>query len=473
MSSTIIVVDLGFGDAGKGTIVDALARQCSTPPLVVRFNGGAQAGHNVVTSDGKQHVFSQFGAATFVPGSKTLLTNHFILHPQALVEEEKHLVSQGVLDAKSRLMIDGRALVATPFHQAANRLKELVRGADRHGTCGLGIGETVQDFLEYPEFAVQAADLKNPRALEWKLLCTQYHKKAQINTPKLLCEIDSGRPDYHEVLQELRVLDSDIKKTVELFLKIGEGLNILTKQESLSQIQDSEHVIFEGAQGVLLDEWYGFHPHTTWSTTTTRNADVLLELSGRKGSVRRVGVMRAYATRHGQGPFPTEDAELTKTLREATNPDDGPQSAFRCGWMDLSLIHYALDVCSKSGSPITEIAVTCMDRIVGLPEVKVSTGYVLPEGKEHFFKFSAGGIRSGNAGDLDYQQRLGDALREVRPILTEISNPETLIPVTVSLTTHLHVTILSYGPTAEDKRYIETKPQKTLERFSDWPSEIG
>ena len=73
----------------------------------------------------------------------------------------------------------------------------------------------------------------------------------------------------------------------------------------------------------------------------------------------------------------------------------------------------------------------------------------------------------------DYQQRLGDALREVRPILTEISNPETLIPVTVSLTTHLHVTILSYGPTAEDKRYIETKPQKTLERFSDWPSEIG
>src|SRR5512143_526912 len=111
--STQIVVDLGFGDAGKGTMVDALARRCSSPPLVVRYNGGAQAGHNVHTSDGRHHTFSQFSAATFVPGARTLLSEHMVLHPTGLLVENERLKSVGVTDALQRLVVDERALVIT------------------------------------------------------------------------------------------------------------------------------------------------------------------------------------------------------------------------------------------------------------------------------------------------------------------------------------------------------------------------
>ncbi|MGC5031423.1 adenylosuccinate synthetase, partial [Micromonospora sp. DT229] len=134
-----IVVDLGYGDAGKGTVVDWL---CATRPvqMVVRFNGGAQAAHNVVLPDGRHHTFAQFGAGTFHPGVWTHLSRHVVVDPLALAAEADHLAELGVPDALDRLTVDGEALLATPYHRAANRARELSRGADRHGSCGLGVG---------------------------------------------------------------------------------------------------------------------------------------------------------------------------------------------------------------------------------------------------------------------------------------------------------------------------------------------
>ena len=130
-----VIVDLGFGDAGKGLLTDYLARQLKAG-IVVRYNGGAQAGHNVVTPDGRHHTFSQFGSGTFIPGVKTYLSRDVVIHPGALLVEGAILEGKGIPDAFSRLRVSEQALVITPFHQAANRIREIVRGSDRHGSCG-------------------------------------------------------------------------------------------------------------------------------------------------------------------------------------------------------------------------------------------------------------------------------------------------------------------------------------------------
>ncbi|HEY7215209.1 MAG TPA: adenylosuccinate synthetase, partial [Thermoanaerobaculia bacterium] len=134
-----LLVDLGFGDAGKGLLTDFLVRR-SGATVVVRYNGGAQAGHNVVTPDGRHHTFAQLGSGSFVAGVRTFLSRHVVVHPTALLAEAAALRAKGVGDALDRVRLSERALVITPFHQAAGRLRELARGAARHGSCGVGVG---------------------------------------------------------------------------------------------------------------------------------------------------------------------------------------------------------------------------------------------------------------------------------------------------------------------------------------------
>jgi adenylosuccinate synthase len=162
----VSLLGLGFGDCGKGLFTDHLcgAWQAHT---VVRFNGGAQAGHNVVLADGRHHTFSQFGAGSFHAGVATVLASPVVVHPTALRVEEEALRRVGVTDAFARLLIDARSRVTTPFHQAAGRLREWARGAAAHGSCGVGVGETVRQALAAPGDALRYGDLMHrARALE-------------------------------------------------------------------------------------------------------------------------------------------------------------------------------------------------------------------------------------------------------------------------------------------------------------------
>ena len=171
--SHVIVADLGYGDSGKGTVTDWLCSPLGSGSLlgdgpvrtVVRFNGGAQAAHNVVAADGRHHTFAQFGSGSFTPGVRTHLSRFVLVDPLALAAEATHLASVGVPDALDRLTVDRDALLATPYHRAANRARELARGRDRHGSCGMGIGETVRYALDHPADAPRVADCAAPRTL--------------------------------------------------------------------------------------------------------------------------------------------------------------------------------------------------------------------------------------------------------------------------------------------------------------------
>jgi adenylosuccinate synthase len=301
----------------------------------------------------------------------------------------------------------------------------------RHGTCGLGIGETVGDSLEHPGEALRANDLTNTAVLRSKLTAARERLRPQM-APFLPFVGTQVAADL-TVFEDPSMLD----RTVECFREIGTKLHIIDATEANFQIRESEHVIFEGAQGVLLDEWHGFHPHTTWSTTTTRNADEMILRAGRGGPVNRIGVVRAYATRHGQGPFPTEDWMLTARLRDTHNIDLGWQGGFRVGWFDVPLTRYAL----SAWPGIDALAVTCLDRLGEVDEWSICQMY------DRDIKLCS------KPGDLQHQGQLTQALSSARPVLKQIASaPEEYVRV-IEESLGLPVTITSFGPTAEDKRW--------------------
>ena len=411
-----LISDLGFGDSGKGTLTDTLVKKLGAD-WVVRFNGGAQAGHNVVLADGRHHTFSQFGAATFQPGVRTFLSRYMVLHPGGLLEEARTLRAKGVADALERLHIDPAGRVITPFHQAANRLREVLRGEARHGSCGLGVGETMHHSLESPEEGVVAADLGNRPVLLRKLARIQQRYWTEFRARRReLAEHPLAKTEL-ETLESAEAGESFLVQAEEVAGRVGE------------ERPRSGVVVFEGAQGVLLDEWRGFHPYTTWSTCTFDNAlDLLSEWGGR---AVRLGVIRSYLTRHGAGPFPTEDAELK--LPEPHNAWGPWQEGFRRGWLDLSLVRYAVESCGG----VDGLAVTHLDRCAER-DWRIATGY--RGGQEP---------KLGRFRDLEYQEWLTRRLERPEVEYRSVRGAEQLLDILQRIAP---VAVESWGPTAEDKR---------------------
>ncbi|HVK20244.1 MAG TPA: adenylosuccinate synthetase [Actinokineospora sp.] len=356
MAGHIIVVGLGFGDEGKGAVVDAL---CHESPVVsvVRFNGGAQAAHNVVVGD-RHHTFSQFGSGT-LSGVPTHLSRHVLVEPIALARESEELAALGVADPLRLLSIDADSLLTTPIHVAANRAREDARGRARHGSCGKGIGETVwysllaerganpgdtvesQQVLGVPGAPVVVGDCARPSVLRGKL---------------------DALVRFYEPLIGAGMSVDDL---VALYRDFAGAVRVTTGDE-VGRLADRGRLVFEGAQGVLLDQWRGFHPHTTWSTVTPDNALGLF--GGREATV--IGVTRTYQTRHGAGPFPTEDQSVLARFPERHNGAGEYQGAWRAGHLDAVLLRYAVAACGG----VDALAVTHLD-VDGL---SVATSYDAP-----------------------------------------------------------------------------------------------
>jgi adenylosuccinate synthase len=389
-------VDLGFGDSGKGVLTDFLARALGAH-TVVRFNGGAQAGHNVVAPDGRHHTFSQFGAATFVPGLRTHLAAPVVIHPTALLVESQRLASVCVTDALRRLSIDEDCLVTTPMHQAAGRLRELDRGCRRHGTSGVGVGETLKQALDHPEDAVRYRDLLAPSRLRPRLLRLQQRLRDELGHLATLpnAEVEA------RVLADPAMAERWLEAARPLF----DAVSPVDAFHLASVLREPGTVIFEGAQGVLLDEWRGFHPHTTWSRCTLELVRNLLETARYDGVFARLGVLRTYLTRHGEGPFPTEDPTLDPQLPEPHNGGGGWQGPFRRGWPDLLLWRYALAVLGG----LDGLAVTHLDALGRVPTWQAARAYQMPDGS----RISA--LPDSPEPDLVHQQRLTDLLTRARP----------------------------------------------------------
>ena len=352
----ISLIGLGFGDCGKGLCVDALVRRHGAH-TVVRFNGGAQAGHNVVLPDGRHHTCSQIGAGIFSAGVATVLASPVVVHPTALLEEAAALARAGVDDALARLHVDPRCRVTTPYHQAAGRLREWLRGAAAHGSCGAGFGETVCHALEHADEVLCWGDLSDDGAdVEALLDATRRTLCAQL--VDALAGADPAPLHGHA---EWRVLGNDAvaERWLERAHHAAQQCAAGGRDAMLERLARPGTLIFEGAQGTLLDERHGFHPHTSWSRIDTGAVDAVVGEAGRPAEVTHLGVVRSYLTRHGAGPLPTEDRALDAALAEPHNGDHGPQGRFRRGHGDALLLRYAVDAAGR----LDGIVVTHLDAL--------------------------------------------------------------------------------------------------------------
>ncbi len=443
MQQAFLTVDLGFGDAGKGSIVDFLTRTYDAH-TVVRYNGGAQAGHRVVMSGIplQEHVFSQFGSGTLA-GASTHLSQYMLIDPLAMEAEAEHLQTLGIADPFAHTTIDERALIVTPFQRAANRLQELSRGDQRHGSCGMGIGETMADYLQYGDQVLFARHLRNPATVRMRL---EWLRRLNLS------KVTALRPSLPQIEQADRewamLTDPDrLEEFVDVYSNVATRARIVPGNYLSHLLQRAGTVIFEGAQGVLLDEWHGFHPHTTWSTTTLAHANRLLAAADYAGHVVRIGITRAYATRHGAGPFVTEDAALTRALPDACNGTNDWQQGFRVGWLDLVMLRYALEVIGA----LDYLALTCVDRLSALPTVQICRRY-------HYDTFIVERLTRASHGQgaamLAYQEQLTHNLTRCRPCLEPLAHPSDL-PGILAADLGLPVGLISTGPTAADKRLVE------------------
>ncbi len=443
-----IVVDLGYGDSGKGTITEYLACEHKAH-TVIRYNGGSQAAHFVVLPDGRFHEFSQFGSASFLADTQTFLSKYMLVDPVGLMGEAQALKAMGLTDICSRIKVDERALIVTPFQVAANRLRETMRGNGRHGSCGKGIGETQSDFLNYGDQVLFAGDLKDRRIVEEKLRFIRQRKQEQLEQALYLPLTPETEPEL-DMLWGNRVVELCLDTLLPPFIEEVE----VADRDYLSRIlRRNGNVVFEGAQGVLLDEWHGFHPYTTWSTTTTRNARALLLEAGYQGQTTKVGVVRGYATRHGAGPFVSESQYLTEKLPDMHNGMNRWQREFRVGHFDLVATKYAL----AATRGVDVLAVTCLDRLKEekQPATWICAGYTTDSLPREFCKSVSGGrvteLRISSGQDLEYQERLTNFLMKCRPWHEAVGDlGDFLAYLQVEL--KVPVAITSWGPTLGDKK---------------------
>lgn len=349
------VIGCNYGDEGKGLITDYLVSRLKTPEtaLVVRFNGGAQAGHTVETPDGRRHVFSHFGAGSF-QHCPTYLSQFFVVNPILFTREHALL---GALKVEPVTYISERALLTTPIDMFINQIIENHRGGQRHGSCGIGINETVTRCRRAPELCTRTLDLKNLGALKHKLEILASHW-----LPLRLNEfgVDVGCPDVQRFLERKRDIMAEFIHDAEM---------LMHRSILVSQPPSADHVIFEGAQGLLLDEdridqW----PHVTHSKTGLFNVRFLAEQM-KLEKLQATYVTRTYLTRHGAG---TLAGEAGWSFPDRTNIPNNFQGSLRFAPLDTVLLQRSidLDMASNKFEVEADIAMTCCDQ--SLPQSQLN-----------------------------------------------------------------------------------------------------
>lgn len=360
MKRAIIVQGLGFGDEGKGATVAALTEHFNAE-FVIRFCGGCQAGHNWQGPKGDRHTFSQFGAGTMA-GAKTYLAENFLLDIPALFRESAHLEELGIVDPLSNLWIHPNALLVTPYHVLLNQALEESRGSARHGSCGRGIGATME-YAEGIHFrdALRVGHLARRSIVKELLQLLWYWARERV------FNVCGPQSKYFHALRDL-----DPSLMAESLIESRGRLQIN------QYMQDCETVIFEGSQGVLLDEKYGLAPHTTWGNVMPNTAQKLAVANGAE-DICCLGVSRTYATRHGAGPFNSQGGSSLVDAVDVGNPENPWQGKLRVGAFNMAQFNYALVACEHSGCQIDGTVFNHLDQVGPIiPYLNLETPVIVP-----------------------------------------------------------------------------------------------
>lgn len=348
----IIVVGAQWGDEGKGKVVDVFSAQSD---YVIRYQGGANAGHTLVV-DGKKTVLHLIPSGILHPETICIIAAGVVLDIETLCGEIDALKVSGLIQNPKQLLISDSATVLLPYHRKLDQARETALGREKIGTTGKGIGPAYEDRASRK--AILFGDLFNRETLKGKLeaalkeknfLLEHYYKTEPVDVDKLLEPIAG----WAERLAPYRCRDTS--------LVIHKALKATKK------------VLFEGAQGSLLDVFHGTYPFVTSSSTLSGSALVGSGIG--PGMIQKVvGITKAYATRVGSGPFPSEcDDETGEEMRKVGHEFGSTTGrSRRCGWLDLVALKYAIRI-----NGITNLALMKVDVLSVFDEVKVCTAYEL------------------------------------------------------------------------------------------------
>ncbi len=362
--STVVAVGAQWGDEGKGKIVDWLGPQAD---LVARFQGGNNAGHTLVV-DGETTVLHVVPSGILHDGSVNLIGPGVVVDPGVLLGELKKLEDRGILRDPSRIRVSGRAHVILPWHTALDGAREKKAGDGKIGTTGRGIGPCYEDKVA--RRGVRVADLRQPEELRVKLESIAEQKNIELTKIHNVDPIDVDAL-YEQCIEWGRQLDQYIDHTGRIIDR---------------SLRAGKNVLFEGAQGTFLDIDHGTYPFVT-SSNCVAGAVCTGSGIGPTRVDRVIGITKAYTTRVGSGPFPTElEDETGEELRRA-GAEFGATTGRprRCGWLDAVLLREAVTV-----NGLTDLAINKLDILSGFDELKICTAYDIDGKVTEYFPMTLG-----------------------------------------------------------------------------------
>ncbi len=375
--SNIVIVGAQWGDEGKGKIVDLLS---SDMDVIVRFQGGNNAGHTIKVG-GKQTILHLIPSGILHDNKLCCIGNGVVCDPIVLLEEIDKLIAQGIAVTPDRFKISKKTHLILPYHKALDMARENYKADNKIGTTGRGIGPCYEDKMS--RIGVRASDLGDAELLRAKITAALEEKNV------LLTSLYQAAPlkvdDVFEQMMNIapRILPYLADVSSELDAAWAQGKNVL----------------FEGAQGTHLDIDHGTYPFVTSSNTVAANAAIGSGASPRTLD-KIIGIVKAYTTRVGSGPFPTELLDDVGDTLRAKGAEFGATTGRprRCGWLDMVILRESIRL-----NGLTDIALTKLDVMQGLPTLKICTGYMYKGEK------------------MDFPPQEENAMEDVEPIYEEMA----------------------------------------------------
>ncbi|NLL37587.1 MAG: adenylosuccinate synthase [Fretibacterium sp.] len=343
-----VLIGAQWGDEGKGKVVDAMGADVD---IFVRYQGGANAGHTVIV-EGRKVVFHLLPSGMLYPGKLCMIGNGVVLDPEQLLKEMDDLYSKG--QDRARLVISPHAHVVMPYHKTLDRLEEAARGkGNRIGTTGLGIGPCYVD--KFARCGLRVTDLLDADCLRESLMAALEEKNHLLT--RLYGEKPIPFDEVYEPAREWgRALEPYVDSVTDLLYKA---------------LEEGKNILLEGAQGAMLDVDHGTYPYITSSSTSSAGAFTGTGMAPHALG-RVLGVMKAYTTRVGEGPLPTEDQGETGEFLRERGGEFGATTGRprRCGWLDIPALNYSMRL-----NGVDAIALTKLDVMTGLNKIQVCTAY--------------------------------------------------------------------------------------------------
>jgi len=349
--SNLVVVGTQWGDEGKGKVVDLMTARAD---LVVRFQGGNNAGHTLVVG-GEQFIFHIIPSGILYEGKKCLIGNGLVVDPEVLLKEIESLGQTGITVDSKRLSLSDKAHIIMPYHKAIDLARELAKGKDKIGTTGRGIGPCYEDKVA--RTGIRVVDLIDPEVLEEKLRANLKEKNFYLTKFLDAEPLEAGQilEKYLAMAEKLSPYVTDVSIELEQTLKAG------------------GKILFEGAQGTHLDIDHGTYPFVTSSNPVAGSVCAGAGI-GPNQLHHILGIVKAYTTRVGAGPFVTELEDEAGNYIQERGKEFGATTGRRrrCGWLDLVVVR---DSTRLNG--LSSLAITKLDVLTGLEKLKICVGYDL------------------------------------------------------------------------------------------------